>query len=249
MLRMKTSITGRQKVVKYYHLLFLIIVILIGHEKYMDKKSVNPEFEIHGDKNVLNDMVINIETHANSAKYPRFTLWKIETVLYKGIVFHLNEDEDDVVSYIIYYAYGEQVGMLRMDAEIPREAREGHDIHTLYVCRKDDRVYLKYYSRKSDIANDNPLIISDVTLPYKQYFNKNSTFIDDSYEQHLIEKFQLYEPNTQFYKLYPYNKMNFDYYKKLTLEEKKKIVMPEEYLREMNLPVNEMNELIAKHRC
>lgn len=235
---------NQEVVVKYCY--FVFFIIFIWHEVYMSKKSVYPEFEIYGEKSVLDDMIINIEMHSNSKKHPGFPTYKIESALYKGIRFHIYENEDDVASYVIYYTYGEQIGMLRMDAEIPREAREGHDIHALYVYRKDGGVYLKYYSRKSDIASDNPLVISDITLPHKQYFNKNSTLIDDSYEQHLIEKFQLYEPNTQPYKLYPYNKMNFDYYKRLTLEEKKKIVMPEEYLREMNLPEKELNELIAE---
>ncbi|MCN4570544.1 hypothetical protein MLI69_00225, partial [Escherichia coli] len=74
--------------------------------------------------------------------------------------------------------------------------------------------------------------------------------IYEDHPQHLKKIFDLYIPKLQSYQLYPYEKLNMDYYKKLSLEEKKKIAMPEQYLRKMNLPKDELNILleISKNR-
>lgn len=240
-------IINRKLSVNYFYLLAFIF-IMCGCD--MKKKMVNQVFEIYGEKNVLDDMIINMEVYANSEKYPGFSTWKVVTILYKGNRFQFPENNDDIVSYVIHYTYRQQVGMFKMDAEIPKNARGGHDVNMLYILREGDHVYLKYYSRRSDVARNNPLATTDATLPQEEYFKKYSSVIYEDHPQHLKKIFDLYIPKLQSYQLYPYEKLNMDYYKKLSLEEKKKIAMPEQYLRKMNLPKDELNILleISKNR-
>ncbi|EEV0135121.1 hypothetical protein D9R95_001159 [Escherichia coli] len=173
----------------------------------MKKKLVNQVFEIYGEKNVLDDMIINMEVYANSEKYPGFSTWKVVTILYKGNRFQFPENNDDIVSYVIHYTYRQQVGMFKMDAEIPKNARGGHDVNMLYILREGDHVYLKYYSRRSDVARNNPLATTDATLPQEEYFKKYSSVIYEDHPQHLKKIFDLYIPKLQSYQLYPYEKL------------------------------------------
>lgn len=232
---------NRKLSVKCFYLLVFVFIIC-GCD--MKKDLINPVFEVYGEKSVLNDMTINIEIYANSEKYPGFSIWKVVSLLCKGKRFQFPENNDDIVNYVIHYTYRQQVGMFKIDAEIPKNAREGHDVNMLYVFREGDHVYLKYYSRRSDVARNNPLATTDVTLPQEEYFKKYASIIYEEHPLHLKKIFDLYIPELQSYQLYPYEKLNMDYFKKLSLEEKKKIFIPEEYLRKMNLPKDELNVLI-----
>ncbi|EFB4747796.1 hypothetical protein R9V08_001817 [Escherichia coli] len=148
-----------------------------------------------------------MEVYANSEKYPGFSTWKVVTILYKGNRFQFPENNDDIVSYVIHYTYRQQVGMFKMDAEIPKNARGGHDVNMLYILREGDHVYLKYYSRRSDVARNNPLATTDATLPQEEYFKKYSSVIYEDHPQHLKKIFDLYIPKLQSYQLYPYEKL------------------------------------------
>ncbi|HAW0505550.1 hypothetical protein [Escherichia coli] len=212
----------------------------------MNKKLINPEFKVYGDKNILDNMIINIEVYANSKSYPGFSVWKTETLLYNGKQYKIPENNDDIISYIVYYTYGPKVGMFKIDAQIARDAKGYNDVNAFYVYQKEEGVYFKYYARLSDITSDTPLAISDNTLQQEEYLKKYSAVIYGDHEQHLKNIFNLHRPESQSYHLYPYEKLDMAYYKKLSLAEKKKISMPEEYLRKMNLSEHELNELLQK---
>ncbi len=227
---------------RYFNLFPLLFLIVVGCD--MNKKLINPEFKIYGEQNLLDNMIINIDVYANSKYYPGFSVWKTETLIYNGKQYQIPENNDDVIAYIIHYTYCSKIGILKIDPEIVRNARGYNDVNAFYAYRRGDGVYLKYYTRLHDITNDNPLAISDVTLQREEYLKKYSAVIYDDHKQHLKNIFNFYRPESQSFQLYPYEKLDMTYYKNLSLNEKEKIPMPEEYMRKMNLSENELNELL-----
>lgn len=223
-------------------LLLILSCFLYGCD--MNDERTEPAFFVYGENYLLNNVIINVESHANSKNYPGFSVWKTETLLYKGKQYSIPENNDDIVNYIIHYSYGQQVGMLKIDAIVPKNIRKGQNIHAFGVFRKGDGIFLKYYSRKSDMTISDPLVVSDVTLPQEEYFRKYAHSIYEGHELQLKKIFELHAPEFQYWQLYPYESLNFDYYKKLPLKEKQKMNMPEEYLRKMNLPEDELKVLL-----
>ncbi|MTH48745.1 hypothetical protein [Intestinirhabdus alba] len=206
----------------------------------MNDEFYEPPFEVYGDMDILKNMVINIKIHSNSEKHPGFPVFKIQSLLYKGNKYPVIPDEKgiEVVHYTIYYSYGEQVGKFDFDAALPRGMRKGRDTHTLYVHRKDGGVYFEYYSRKADIDKKDALSSSHVTMSQNEFFKKYKILTAAEREKYKERLFGFFDCREQDYRVY------MDYLKGLPLEVKKRMKIPEKYLREMDLPDDELKELL-----
>lgn len=204
----------------------------------MFEDTPEPVFKVYGDPSILEKMVINVENSINDVKYPGYPISKVQTQLYKGK--QLSFQNTGVISYIIYFSYKNQVNRLIFDNLMGN--KQGH-INHIYVFKKDDGVYLKYYGLKSDIQKKiDPT--SDITISLEDFFKENKILTQDEQTLYKEKFFEYYDPNIQKYNLQPLDKDTVKYFKELSLEDKKKYGLPFNYLKQMDLPEDELNVLL-----
>lgn len=87
---------------KVQNVFSILILFLVLQGCNMSEKMFEPEFKVYGDPNILENMVINIESLVNDAKYPGYPVSKIQTQLYNGK--QQSFQNSDVISYIIYFS-------------------------------------------------------------------------------------------------------------------------------------------------
>ena len=227
---------------KLCHIFFILLLFVILPGCDMSDEIAEPAFKVYGDATILENMVINIENSINDAKYPGYSDTKVQTLLYKGKQQAFRNS--DVISYSIYFSYENKVNKLTFDNIM--SDRQGH-INYLYVFKKDDGVYLKYYGVESNVQKEiGP--ISGITIPLDEYFRENNILDEQEQQFYQLRFFNFFDPNLQEYQLEPLNKINIEQFKKLPLEEKINYDLPADYLRQMNLPEDELNVLLKANQ-
>lgn len=227
---------------KLFNILFISILVVLLQGCDMSEETYEPAFKIFGDSAILEKMVINVENSINDTKYPGYSDSKVQTQLYKGK--QQSFKNSDVISYSIYFSYENKVNKLKFDNIM--SDREGH-VNYLYVFKKDDGIYLKYYGVESDIQEEiGPT--SGITIPLEEYFKENN-ILDKEEQQFYQERFfDFFDPTIQEYQLDPMDKDTIEQFKKLSLEEKINYDLPADYLRQMNLPEEELNVLLKANQ-
>ncbi len=223
---------------KVQNILFILILFVILQGCDMFEDTPEPVFKVYGDPSILEKMVINVENSINDARYPGYPVSKVQTQLYKGK--QQSFQNMVVISYAIYFSYENQVNKLIFDNLMGN--KQGH-INHIYVFKKDDGIYLKYYGLESDIQKKvGPT--SETTITLEEYFKMNG--ILDEQDQRIYKNrfFDFFDPDTQVYYLQPLDKETIEYFKGLSLEEKKKYGLPTDYLKQMDLSEGELKELL-----
>lgn len=225
-------------IAKIYKIISIItfVAILFGCNEF--DEITEPAFKVYGDAHILDKMIINIENIINDAQYPGYSVSKIQTQLYKGK--QQSFINSDVVSYSIYVSYENKVNQLKFDNILNNQP--GH-INYLYVFKKDDQIYIKYYGLKTYIQEEIAPTIS-ITFSLEEYFKDNNILDHDEQKSYRARFFDFHDPNIQEYRLVPLEQDTIAHFKNLSLADKINYHLPADYLKQMNLPEDELKILL-----
>ena len=145
---------------------------------------------------------------------------------------------DIAFRYKIYCSYKNKV--IDLDFDNLRPSTEA-PINHIYVSNENDGIYVAYsgYNRKN---RQPPQSLPVIEL--EEYFQKYKIVNKDEQEMLRKQSFGFYDPALQEGRLLPLGKGIAEYYRKLSLEDKKAYNMPVEYILQMNLPEDELKELL-----
>ncbi|UYZ83946.1 hypothetical protein MTZ49_15350 [Entomomonas sp. E2T0] len=202
-----------------------------------------PEFKVYGNKQILNNMIINVQSinYRFNANTPSYTGSRTQTLLYNDKLFSFTNDQVD--RYKIYFSYDNQVAILEFDNIMARFNGSKGRINHLYVYEKDNSIYIEYYGFDTDIPKKIG-VKSHMTIPLKDFFEENK--ISDPNDQLVYKEklFEFYEPSIQKYKRDPLSKEVKAAFMEARFELKKDFKLLPEDIKKMNLPENELKELL-----
>jgi hypothetical protein len=207
----------------------------------MFNEQHEPPFEVYGDSEILKEMIINIWSIYGDPR-SRAYVEKIQTLLYKGRQYALKNDL--AFRYKIFCAYKNKVIKMEFDNLRPGKATP---INHLYISNEHDGIYIMYSGYN---GNYPPPPKYGPGIEFEDYLQKYNIVNKD--EQEVLRKqfFEFYDPALQEARRLPLGEDKLEYYRKLSLEDKKAYNMPVEYILQMNLPEDELKELLehAKKR-
>ncbi|WP_271784930.1 hypothetical protein [Aquimarina algiphila] len=155
---------------------------------------MEPEFELHGDTMLLQNMKINMLS-IKEEKYPNRES-KIETLLYDGEKYKIHNQ--NIVNYEVYFSYKDSlVGVLKFE-NVMKWAKDY--INHLYVYKDKDSIYLQYIGRETQIQDKKGFMSSPAILLNDFYRKEN--IVSDKEKEVLKKKFfDFYNPSTSSYKI------------------------------------------------
>lgn len=157
------------------HLLFIsVICMLQGCFKTL------PEFEVYGDKEILNHLVINMVTYNRSEKDSAHWIASAQSIIYKGKWNRIYEN-NDMGGTSFYFSYEGKVANLITDAFfLNQKLNIKHDANIFYASKNGSDVLIKYYKSRADYNSNHEPIEVVISLSKHNFIknknqNKNNT--------------------------------------------------------------------------
>lgn len=230
------------RIFKYFIVIFIIIffLILLDRLVYMlvNNEALEPEFKIQGNRPILNEMVVNIESTNPTGNL--YTCSKVQTVLFKGD--RLTFSNPEVWFYKIYFSYGDQVGALEFE-NLYRASSGWDRINTIYVVKDNEGIHLEYYPVVSD--NRQGRRVSKPIMSLQDYFEENN--IDKNDQALYAEKFfNYFDPEKQEYKKNPLDRVFLQKIEQEPIDQKIFYDLDVADIKKMNISDEEKEILIKK---
>ncbi len=165
-------------------ILIFLFVILIKIHAFVNESS-EPVFSINGEKHILKDMNINIEIYGDGNI-------SLKTLLSKGKKYLITPGYVDIYSFYVYS--NGKVYFYQTD-NFARLINNSNDrINHVEVYEKQNSIYIKYYTRNSEIEKNIGLEMK-IETPINDYINQQIPDVTKTKErEELRQKFLgLYE--------------------------------------------------------
>lgn len=230
---------------KYFFFVLLTILFLAGCDMNndFDKEAVEPNFNVYGDKDIINKLIINIRSIKKWNNSQAYTQSRIQTLLRDGKQFVVNNQAE---SYEVYFSYGDQVGLLKFNNDVYRPLNGNSDrINNLYVYKNDEgQIYLQHYATKT-YAEKKQGFTSSLSIPFEEYSLESPRF-KECYKERFYGDFPA---NIQVFQRDHLSRETIDFFKNsLPIEQKKRFGIFYTDLEKIDLPKKELEQILEFYK-
>lgn len=211
----------------------------------LDQK-IEPEFKVYGDSDIINEITINVRTIIYGKYYPAYTDSKTQTLVYKGKQYSVQNNEE-IGAYKIYFSYKDQVGELSFDNVYrPLNGNMGR-INEIHIRKKDKGIFLQHFATTAYLEKKEGFK-SNIGMSIDNFFKQYPTLSNEAKLDYQDRFYQFYDPNGQQFRRDSITPETIDFFKKLPLEQKKTYGIFSQDLEKMDLPENELKEILEYNK-
>lgn len=226
-------------IVKTHRIALLIIIMLLCGCMPMKKE---PIFEVYGDQELLDQMIINIEASSNA--HQPYKVNTLQTLLYNGKIYTVR-NLHGVVTYTFYISFDDNfISIVTVDNVMVHRQDQ---INRLNITRVgQEEIVIDYISAKYELKRQ--------VEPRKFVINMGKDLYFERYEYSEKEQkiaevklFGFYDPEESKETLEALEIDFIQYYESLSLEGKKHYYIEPEDLERMSIDLDEKRELIQHY--